>query len=60
MVPVASHPSPNRRKLVVNTPQDAKDTDENELLPVDTGDATVLTEGQGGGHSEDKRRAYNS
>ncbi|MES9805023.1 MULTISPECIES: albusnodin family lasso peptide [Streptomyces] len=26
---------------------------------VDIGDVAELTEGQGGGHSEDKRRAYN-
>ncbi|MFJ2788368.1 MULTISPECIES: albusnodin family lasso peptide [unclassified Streptomyces] len=26
---------------------------------VDIGDAMALTEGQGGGQSEDKRRAYN-
>ncbi|WP_436843224.1 albusnodin family lasso peptide [Streptomyces narbonensis] len=26
---------------------------------VDVGDAAELTEGQGGGQSEDKRRAYN-
>ncbi|MYR38292.1 albusnodin family lasso peptide [Streptomyces sp. SID4944] len=44
----------------MNTPQNTEDTNEDELLPVDIGDATVLTEGQGGGHSEDKRRAYNS
>lgn len=30
-----------------------------ELLPIDIGDAAQLTEGQGGGQSEDKRRAYN-
>ncbi|MFE2289560.1 albusnodin family lasso peptide [Streptomyces sp. NPDC059452] len=40
--------------------ENPKSTDERELLPVEIGDATVLTEGQGGGHSEDKRRAYNS
>lgn len=33
--------------------------DEDELLPVELGDAAELTEGQGSGHSEDKRRAYN-
>ncbi|MFI2029840.1 albusnodin family lasso peptide [Streptomyces buecherae] len=32
---------------------------EDELLPVDIGDTARLTEGQGGGQSEDKRRAYN-
>lgn len=30
-----------------------------ELLPIELGDMVVLTEGQGGGSSEDKRRAYN-
>ncbi|MFJ2111252.1 MULTISPECIES: albusnodin family lasso peptide [unclassified Streptomyces] len=38
----------------------ADSSDENELLPVELGDAAKLTEGQGGGSSEDKRRAYNS
>lgn len=28
-------------------------------VSVDVGDVTELTEGQGGGNSEDKRRAYN-
>ncbi|MYZ35332.1 MULTISPECIES: albusnodin family lasso peptide [unclassified Streptomyces] len=32
---------------------------EDELLPVELGDAAELTEGQGSGQSEDKRRAYN-
>ncbi|MFF5564301.1 albusnodin family lasso peptide [Streptomyces sp. NPDC012623] len=32
---------------------------EDELLPVAVGDIAELTEGQGGGQSEDKRRAYN-
>lgn len=32
---------------------------EDELLIVEIGDAVNLTEGQGAGHSEDKRRAYN-
>ncbi|MFE6686035.1 albusnodin family lasso peptide [Streptomyces sp. NPDC057743] len=31
----------------------------NDLVAVEIGDAVELTEGQGGGHSEDKRRAYN-
>jgi hypothetical protein len=31
-----------------------------DVLPVEIGDVVALTEGQGGGHSEDKRRAYNS
>ncbi|MFI5901214.1 albusnodin family lasso peptide [Streptomyces cyaneofuscatus] len=43
----------------MSTSQDSENTDEHELLPVEIGDATALTEGQGGGHSEDKRRAYN-
>ncbi|MFJ2111082.1 MULTISPECIES: albusnodin family lasso peptide [unclassified Streptomyces] len=30
-----------------------------ELLPVEVGGTAELTEGQGGGQSEDKRRAYN-
>ncbi|WP_276314436.1 albusnodin family lasso peptide [Streptomyces sp. Z26] len=34
-------------------------TSDDELLPVEIGDTADLTEGQGGGHSEDKRRAYN-
>ncbi|AXG79888.1 albusnodin family lasso peptide [Streptomyces paludis] len=33
---------------------------EDDLLPVTLGDIAELTEGQGGGQSEDKRRAYNS
>jgi hypothetical protein len=31
-----------------------------DTVPVEIGDAAALTEGQGGGSSEDKRRAYNS
>ncbi|MFB7635643.1 albusnodin family lasso peptide [Streptomyces sp. NPDC056149] len=31
----------------------------NDLVAVELGDAVELTEGQGSGHSEDKRRAYN-
>ncbi|CAL2058497.1 MULTISPECIES: albusnodin family lasso peptide [Streptomyces] len=38
----------------------ATEADEDELTLVELGDAAALTEGQGGGHSEDKRRAYNS
>ncbi|MGY9070596.1 albusnodin family lasso peptide [Streptomyces sp. CAS3] len=38
----------------------ATEADEEELTLVELGDAATLTEGQGGGHSEDKRRAYNS
>ncbi|WP_369357892.1 albusnodin family lasso peptide [Streptomyces sp. cg2] len=34
-------------------------SEENDLVAVEIGDAAELTEGQGGGHSEDKRRAYN-
>ncbi|MFE3588148.1 albusnodin family lasso peptide [Streptomyces niveus] len=30
-----------------------------EELPIELGDIVVLTEGQGKGGSEDKRRAYN-
>ncbi|MDT3395788.1 albusnodin family lasso peptide [Streptomyces sp. B1866] len=37
----------------------ADTTTEDQLLPVELGDAAVLTEGQGSGRSEDKRRAYN-
>ncbi|MFB7915440.1 albusnodin family lasso peptide [Streptomyces sp. NPDC056061] len=32
---------------------------EDELLPVEVGGTAKLTEGQGRGQSEDKRRAYN-
>ncbi|MEU6488443.1 albusnodin family lasso peptide [Streptomyces sp. NPDC046887] len=32
---------------------------EKEPVAVDLGDVAELTEGQGGGQSEDKRRAYN-
>ncbi|MFE0055378.1 albusnodin family lasso peptide [Streptomyces sp. NPDC059003] len=32
---------------------------DDELLPIEVGDTAKLTEGQGGGQSEDKRRAYN-
>ncbi|MEU6314652.1 albusnodin family lasso peptide [Streptomyces sp. NPDC047014] len=35
-------------------------TAEEQVTAVDLGDAADLTEGQGGGSSEDKRRAYNS
>jgi len=38
----------------------ADTTDKDELLLIDLGDAAELTEGQGQGSSEDKRRAYNS
>ena len=43
---------------LVNTNTNANDED--ELLLVDLGDPAALTEGQGLGSSEDKRRAYNS
>ncbi|MEU2359910.1 albusnodin family lasso peptide [Streptomyces noursei] len=33
--------------------------EEDDAVIVDLGDAAKLTEGQGGGNSEDKRRAYN-
>lgn len=39
----------------VNTAQG----EESDLVPIEIGDAAELTEGQGAGHSEDKRRAYN-
>ncbi|RDG35931.1 albusnodin family lasso peptide [Streptomyces corynorhini] len=39
---------------------DAGTNSEDELLPVALGDIAELTEGQGRGQSEDKRRAYNS
>ncbi|MFJ4503670.1 albusnodin family lasso peptide [Streptomyces sp. NPDC088864] len=32
---------------------------EEQPITVDIGDVAQLTEGQGGGQSEDKRRAYN-
>ncbi|MFE3553761.1 albusnodin family lasso peptide [Streptomyces sp. NPDC059193] len=35
-------------------------TTEEQATSVDLGDVADLTEGQGGGSSEDKRRAYNS
>ncbi|WP_107426807.1 albusnodin family lasso peptide [Streptomyces sp. CB02460] len=34
-------------------------TAEKKSVVVDLGDVAELTEGQGGGQSEDKRRAYN-
>ncbi len=34
-------------------------TTEDDAAVVEIGDAAELTEGQGGGNSEDKRRAYN-
>ncbi|MFJ9605871.1 albusnodin family lasso peptide [Kitasatospora sp. NPDC101176] len=34
-------------------------TTEDDAAMVELGDAAELTEGQGGGSSEDKRRAYN-
>ncbi|WP_406288315.1 albusnodin family lasso peptide [Streptomyces sp. NBC_00209] len=34
-------------------------TPERKPVAVDLGDVAELTEGQGGGQSEDKRRAYN-
>ncbi|WP_406480555.1 albusnodin family lasso peptide [Streptomyces platensis] len=39
----------------LNTPP----AEEKDLVPIEIGDAAELTEGQGGGNSEDKRRAYN-
>lgn len=33
---------------------------EDDIALVQIGDTAALTEGQGGGNSEDKRRAYNS
>ncbi|MEV7579710.1 albusnodin family lasso peptide [Streptomyces erythrochromogenes] len=39
-----------------NTTETAEET----ATAVDLGDAADLTAGQGGGNSEDKRRAYNS
>ncbi|MGE7390377.1 albusnodin family lasso peptide [Streptomyces sp. NPDC004126] len=42
-----------------NTTETAITTEE-EAVAVDLGDVAELTEGQGGGNSEDKRRAYNS
>ncbi|TQF02159.1 albusnodin family lasso peptide [Kitasatospora acidiphila] len=36
------------------------ETDTDDVLMVEIGEAVNLTEGQGSGHSEDKRRAYNS
>ncbi|SFX38666.1 albusnodin family lasso peptide [Streptomyces atratus] len=49
------------RKLIAteNTRSKPTEDDEEEAALVDIGDAAVLTEGQGSGHSEDKRRAYN-
>ncbi|WDT91393.1 ATP-binding protein [Streptomyces sp. SCSIO-PteL053] len=44
----------------MNPLQTTEHADENDLLPVEIGEATVLTEGHSGGQSEDKRRAYNS
>ncbi|WP_424213532.1 albusnodin family lasso peptide [Streptomyces sp. BI20] len=41
-----------------NTRSKAADDEDGGVLEI--GDAAVLTEGQGGGQSEDKRRAYNS
>ncbi|MFJ2881617.1 albusnodin family lasso peptide [Streptomyces sp. NPDC086796] len=48
------------RKLITseNTRSNPTEGDEEEAL-VEIGDATALTESQGSGHSEDKRRAYN-
>ncbi|MFJ4681548.1 albusnodin family lasso peptide [Kitasatospora sp. NPDC088783] len=34
--------------------------DEDDVALIEIGDAVALTEGQGQGSSEDKRRAYNS
>ncbi|MFB7470325.1 albusnodin family lasso peptide [Kitasatospora sp. NPDC056184] len=39
--------------------QQNTDPEDGDLV-VEIGDLTALTEGQGGGSSEDKRRAYNS
>ncbi|MFJ3979299.1 albusnodin family lasso peptide [Streptomyces sp. NPDC090021] len=47
----------------MNATDDANDTTETaekKATTVDLGDVAALTEGQGGGNSEDKRRAYNS
>ncbi|MFD7645941.1 albusnodin family lasso peptide [Kitasatospora sp. NPDC059795] len=35
-------------------------SDEDDVALIEIGDAATLTEGQGQGSSEDKRRAYNS
>ncbi|MFD7430200.1 albusnodin family lasso peptide [Streptomyces sp. NPDC059818] len=45
----------------MNTTTDTITTSEADqaTVAVDLGDAADLTEGQGGGNSEDKRRAYN-
>jgi hypothetical protein len=44
---------------VENVRHESVEVDEGSAPLVDIGDAAVLTEGQGGGNSEDKRRAYN-
>jgi hypothetical protein len=41
-----------------NTPHESID-EEGLATLVEIGDVAVLTQGQGGGNSEDKRRAYN-
>ncbi|MFI5616945.1 albusnodin family lasso peptide [Streptomyces sp. NPDC051567] len=43
-----------------NTRSRSTESDEDTAALVEIGDAAALTEGQGGGNSEDKRRAYNS
>ncbi|WP_107484080.1 albusnodin family lasso peptide [Streptomyces sp. NRRL B-24572] len=43
----------------MNEPLCKEDLVTSEPDMVDVGDVAALTEGQGGGQSEDKRRAYN-
>ncbi|MYY02310.1 MULTISPECIES: albusnodin family lasso peptide [unclassified Streptomyces] len=45
---------------MIDTCNENSDTaPEKKSVAVDLGDVAELTEGQGGGQSEDKRRAYN-
>jgi hypothetical protein len=43
-----------------NTRSASTEGDQDTAALIEIGDVAVLTEGQGGGNSEDKRRAYNS
>ncbi len=67
MTPTSVEPDSNtlhlliqRKGIAMSDLMNADTTNKDELLLIDLGDAAELTEGQGQGSSEDKRRAYNS
>ncbi|MEU1282591.1 albusnodin family lasso peptide [Streptomyces sp. NPDC005805] len=46
--------------MIENRTEESAAQVDQEAVAVDLGDVARLTEGQGGGSSDDKRRAYNS